>query len=346
MKTRRSRVLLVFMSSAAALATGLSLGTEEESGGTRGDSFEVHTLAELGDRIGKCERMPSERHPGEGVPGDPGFTWNRCTHLVFFWSPSMPLSTLAIAEIQNASQSLGVSLIVAPESVLRGPGGGEGELNRVFPDDTVPLEKLRRLFVKGGATIHFPSMMIVRNGVPQGNAIVGHKPADGYEAVLGQRLMSSGARNGDSSTNFPDGLGIEPPAVTAGESMTMPREGGTRVLWTYQMVPAPGAFFRRVPGTAFVAFDQGGKVYLRNLTTDEQILGPGFVDFVPTPDGRLFVTPGWGYIDYPGLEFYVASEVFRLGREGATDELSPIFQDSEMTDQYPSIGILGRIWTE
>jgi len=75
---------------------------------------------------------------------------------------------------------------------------------------------------------------------------------------------------------------------------------------------------------------------LQHLESGEKLLGPGFIDFVPTPDGKMFVTPSHA----DGLEFYAASEVFREARAGTGPDLPPVFSDGSMDDQYPSVGIL------
>jgi hypothetical protein len=62
------------------------------------------------------------------------------------------------------------------------------------------------------------------------------------------------------------------------------------------------------------------------------------VDFVPTPDGRFFVTPGRNR----EMEFYDASEVFTAAKAGRGRSVAPIYTDPRMRDQYPSIGILSN----
>jgi hypothetical protein len=108
-----------------------------------------------------------------------------------------------------------------------------------------------------------------------------------------------------------------------------------RLVWNAPANPSPGAFFRHVTGTDFVSLDQRGKVYLLDLGTGEKLAGPGFIDFVPTPDGTLFVTPGK---NRTGLEFFAASSVF--ANVDMSDSLHPAYRDRRMTDQYPSIGVL------
>jgi hypothetical protein len=102
-------------------------------------------------------------------------------------------------------------------------------------------------------------------------------------------------------------------------------------------VGVPGAYFRWVPGRDALAYESDRRVYLMSLTDGETRVAPGYVDFVPTPDGRYFVTPGSRNL---GLEFYDADEVFEATRQGRSGAVRPIFTDDRMRDQYPSVGIL------
>jgi hypothetical protein len=80
-------------------------------------------------------------------------------------------------------------------------------------------------------------------------------------------------------------------------------------------------------------------VYLLDLESGESHAAPGYIDFVPTPDGRSFVTPGEGN---GGLEFYDAEQVVEVVARGRIGDIEPIFTDLRMRDQYPSVGILER----
>lgn len=261
-----------------------------------GEPTTVSGLSELGDALMTCEQ-------------------SRCTQLVYFWSASMPLSQLGVAEITAAATGLDIPVVVAPGDAL-GAHGNAAE------------QHLSTALIDAGAKVHFPAVVIVRGGEPQGNAIVGYRRAEGYLALLEPRLRALAA--GRTLPRSPVG----PPAasVVSGDS-----HHELRVVWRRPMNPVPGAFYRRLPGTTYIAYDQGQDVYLLDVATGKRFAAPGFVDFVPTPDGRLFVTPGE---NRSGLEFYTASEVIRLGRLDRTNAFETIFKDTDMTDQYPSVGIL------
>ncbi len=262
---------------------------------------QVASLEELAVRLGECT------------------TKLKCPHLVYVWSPSMPLSQHGMDEITRTAAAIGVPLSILPSAALQdSPGSALG-----------------KGLIAAGATVHYPAVILFDRGAPQGNAIVGYKRFEGYLRVLEPRLAEVVA----GRVGMPAPMGAPVPSLTAnapggGDALDI------RVQWTYPMpAPAPGAFFRRVPGTRFITFDQFQRVHLLNLETGERLLGPGWIDFVPSPDGKLFVTPG---PRNSGLEFYVASEVFRLARSGIPNQFTTAFMDRRMADQYPSVGILAQ----
>ncbi len=292
---------VAFFAVASMVGIVLVARATDSNGADRVGSYQVASLEELAVRLGECTTKPE------------------CPHLVYVWSPSMPLSRHGMDEIVRTAAAIGVPLSVLPSAALQGPAGSA----------------LGKGMIAAGATVHFPSVVVFDRGAPQGNAIVGYKRFEGYLRLLEPRLAEVAA----GRVGMPAPMGAPVPSLTANTP------GGDdaldiRVQWTYPMpAPAPGAFFRRVPGTRFITFDQFQRVHLLNLETGERLLGPGWIDFVPSPDGKLFVTPGPGN---SGLEFYVASDVFRLARSGIPSQFTAAFMDRRMADQYPSVGILAQ----
>jgi hypothetical protein len=64
---------------------------------------------------------------------------------------------------------------------------------------------------------------------------------------------------------------------------------------------------------------------------------PAALDFIPSPDGLLFVTPGGRRT---GLQFFDANLVLHDGAASAPRRVTPFYIDPSMTDQYPSVGVL------
>jgi hypothetical protein len=165
----------------------------------------------------------------------------------------------------------------------------------------------------------------VRAGEPVGTAVLGYKTAAAYEAAIARRL--AGSDDGAATV----GRTLPPPTAVDPEPAA--------VLEDYQVVGVPGAYFRWVPGRDAIAYESGQRVYMLDLGDGQSRVAPGFIDFVPTPDGRFFVTPG--EVD-GGLTFYDADEVFEAVRRGRSADVEPIFTDLTMRDQYPSVGILAQ----
>jgi hypothetical protein len=92
-----------------------------------------------------------------------------------------------------------------------------------------------------------------------------------------------------------------------------------------------------VAGRGALAYESAGRIYLLDLDDGQSRVAPGFVDFVPTPDGRYFVTP---LPRNAGLGFYDADEVFEAADAGEAAAVQPLAVDDRMRDQYPSMGIL------
>ena len=224
-------------------------------------------------------------------------------------------------EIARAAESLHVPLSMVPSAAVHnGP------------------KRLRRALVATGATVHFPSVVLFDGREPRSNAIAGYKRAPAYRTLLRPRLVEL-ASGIPAQAPAPIGA-VASIGLTDGSAAAAPHEEQApeiRVVWRQRLPRPPGAFFRRVPGTRYIAFDLQSIVYLQHLETDERFVAPGFVDFVPTPDGALFVTPGE---NRSGLEFYLASRVLERGRVGAGQHVRPVFVDVEMADEYPSVGIL------
>lgn len=290
------------------------------------------TLEQLVERFEECgptnaattsDAKTATAEPDTALARSPA---NDCIHVVYVWSPRMPLSELAVEEIEAATDELHLPLSILPASEIQGGGHPAG-------DEADEIGRLRDMLIAAGGTVHYPSIVVFRDGEAQGNAFVGHKRAQGYRELLEARLAAIEAGEVRPPAPIPSAAMASVPAVDIeGEG-----DDELRVVWTYPVRPKPGFFFRRVPGTRYITFDQSKKVYLLDLETNERLLGPGFIDFVPSPDGKLFVTPRGGY---GGLEFYVASEVVRLAEAGETDQFETIYLDRELDDQYPSVGIL------
>jgi hypothetical protein len=240
-----------------------------------------------------------------------------CVAIVYAWTPRMPLSRAAIPGIARAAERLDARLTLVAYEELAAYAPWDGGVE-------TPSIPLADEMLAAGALAHAPSVVVARGGSIVGPAILGYKTEEAYEAAISRRIATAPGAAADQA----GGIALEPTAATAPL---------VRRRADYRVVGVPGAYFRWVPGRNAVAYEANQRVYLLDLADGQSRLAPGFIDFVPTPDGRYFVTPG--EVE-GGLTFYDADQVFEAVGRGRPGEAEPIFTDLRMRDQYPSVGIL------
>lgn len=231
----------------------------------------------------------------------------------------MPLSRSGIPHIVRAARALDVPVVlVSTEELLdyaegRHPDSGEGI---DFAD----------AMLEAGALTHAPALTVHAGGGVLGTAILGYKNADAYASLVAERLTLGGSSTGAAG-----------PQIAYARVAALPAAPQTRS--DFAAVGLPGAYFRWVPGTRLVAYESDRSIYLLDLESGENRVAPGWIDFVPTPDGRYFVTPGPGD---EGLTFFDAGDVFDAAERNRSMAVEAIFTDLRMRDQYPSVGILEK----
>ena len=149
-----------------------------------------------------------------------------------------------------------------------------------------------------GALTHAPSLVVHDGAGVVGPAVLGYKSEEAYASLITRRL--AGEFVADDSV---DGLTLPDVAPAPVVAYT-----------DYEAVGVPGAYFKWVPGRRSLAYESAGRIYLLDLENGEQSMAPGYVDFIPTPDGDYFVTP---LPRNAGLGFYDTDEVFAGGPGGA-----------------------------
>jgi len=236
-----------------------------------------------------------------------------CRSIVYLWSPRMPLSRVGVPHVVEAAARLGVPLALVGSEELYDYADG------VVAGRTARIP-LAESMLEAGVLAHAPAIAVLDGSRVLGPAILGYKATAAYAALLARRL------DGNDAEEVPD---TELEAVSPSPD--------ARVRADFEAVGIPGAYFRWVPGRRAVAYESGQRIYLLDLSDGTNLVAPGFVDFVPTPDGRYFVTPG---PEPGGLTFYSADEIFDAAGEHRSGAVEPIFVDLRMRDQYPSVGIL------
>ena len=264
------------------------------------------------------------RHCGEAdIPDEAAEASSdaECTGVIYVASQTMPLSGIGEANIRAAARLLRIRLNVMDESELYS--------RQTDVDDTTASEddRLAAVLASRGATLHYPAVIAYRRGHLLGNAILGYKTFEALATALRERLRPEAATTATQQ------------AVTR-QLVTSSTDRILQVGETTTDLPAagrPGAYFRVVPHSNSIAYESSGTVYLMDRLSGRAQVAPGHVDFVPSPDGRLFVTPSRRRA---GLQFYSAADVFGQLKSFDSGRADPMLIDDEMRDQYPSVGTL------
>jgi hypothetical protein len=216
---------------------------------------------------------------------------------VYVWTERMPLSVFGAREATLAAEALDLPLTILHRNEV-----------------TAGLE---RVLGPAGALDHFPSLILMEQDSVVGLPIVGFLRSQEYEEHLG---LSAASSSSEVVVSTPAEQG--PPLQT---------------IWRRQLRSRIGFFYRYVPRSTLIAFDSAAAVYLLDLTSGSQSRAPGELDFVPSPDGNFFVTPGVGD---PGLRFFDRIQVMGYQAQEGEELPAPAFVDRHLTDQYPSVGLL------
>ncbi len=239
-----------------------------------------------------------------------------CRGIVYAWTPRMPLARSAIPHVVDAARALGVGVtLVSTEELLDYAEGRHPTAVAGVP--------LADAMLEAGVLAHAPALVVHAADEVVGTAILGYKSTAAYVSLVAERL----------------GTATPPRVQRVSYPLTATPPVRDQALSDYDAVGLPGAYFRWVPGTRVVAYESSRSVYLLDLDDGENRIAPGWIDFVPTPDGRYFVTPGPGD---EGLAFFDARDVFDAAARNRSMAVEAIFTDARMRDQYPSVGILGR----
>lgn len=266
--------------------------------------------------------------------GPPPDVRARDVDLVYVRSDLMPLSDEGVPQIADAARRLDLSLHVLDADELYGwldeRGGRRGSVESARDSTAAAL-------IAAGGTVHFPALVVRRGGRPLGPAILGYKTAAAYRDLIAWRL-AEGTRSGGGASGPFAAVSVDGGGVADGADVPNAADVRDRQDWTDLEVPGdPGAYFRWIPGTSRVAFEMDETIHLLDLETGERVRGPGYVDLIPGPDGRILVTPAR---NRGGLDIYEVEAVLTAARRGQGAEIRPVHTDPEMRDQYPSVGLL------
>lgn len=228
---------------------------------------------------------------------------------MYIFAPEMPLSLAGKDRARSAATGLGVAFMaVEADSLYRHTSSDE---------EKTDLTQLFDRVVAAGAGIHYPSLVLVEDGRVVGPAITGFKSEDAYREAI--TASFDGTMSG-SLSELP--WSMRTPAATAVRQLPLP--DGT------------GFYMRVVPGRRMVSLAANGRNLLLDLNSGDWGWAPGELDLIPSPDGKLMVTPDR---KIGGLRFFDARRATLSGASEVSG-LSEIHVDWSIRDQYPSIGVL------
>ncbi len=210
---------------------------------------------------------------------------------VYVWSPRMPLSVSGKETARRAAVALGLAFTAV-------------EVNT--------MESLELVYRNG--TVHYPTLLLYRNGAMLDGAIPGFKSEGAYASLIASRLRE------------PANNRAHKPSATV-PTLWVDRRARITTVSSVPTVRDIGFFFKPVAGTTLVTYTADERAYLFDRSTGMERRIPGHVDPVPTPDG-LFLTR-------PGLIVYPMDAV-------RTGDTTALFIDEELPDEYQTASVIAK----
>ncbi len=242
--------------------------------------------------------------------------------MVYIWSPRMPLSLKGLSEARAAALAMRIPFTAvvaeANDEELR-EISASGAITRA---DKQRMQSLELVYRNG--TIHYPSALFYRDGRIIDGVYPGYKNRDTY-AMYGAlkfaeppdaRFSEGVLRSGDHSlavNNTPAFWVDHNARITNISAVNTPR----RI----------GFFFKPITGTSLVSYNANSIDYFFDIKTSKEIVVPGHIDPVPTPDGR--------FLTLPGLHFHPVADLIG-GNQDA------IFTDPVLPDEYQTASVLSE----
>lgn len=226
--------------------------------------------------------------------------------MIYVWSPGMPLSVDGIQEARAAANALGIAFT----AVVADAGDDDPALRHVAAADARAMESLELVY--RNAAVHYPAVVLYRSGAMVDAVIPGYRNRETYRTMIRALFDAHIDRSSRSPRDAAPAMWVDHNArVSTRSSVDTPRD--------------IGFFFKPVRGTTLVSYTSNDRAYLFDLATRIETRVPGYVDPVPTPDGRFLTRPG--LIVYP---------IPRLVRGDTTS----VYSDPLLPDEYQTASIL------
>jgi hypothetical protein len=238
--------------------------------------------------------------------------------MIYVWSPGMPLSIQGFAEARAAAASLGIAFTAVVADARPGELDSLRVVSRVAariaPSDSRAMESVELVY--RNATVHYPAVVLYKDGAILDAVIPGYKGRDTY------RKLASGM------FDAPEEWGARAAQVTTSADVPKMWVDHRARITNRSSIPTPrdiGFFFKPVSGTNLITYTANDRAYLFDITNGKEMRIPGHVDPVPTPDGRFLTRPGLIVHPMPAL---------------IRGDTASIFIDPELPDEYQTVSIL------
>jgi|GEM_PF-1863571 len=232
--------------------------------------------------------------------------------MIYVWSPRMPLSVSGLEQARRAARDLGIAFI----AVVAEATDADLRTVAVGAEFTMRMESLELVY--HNATIHYPSALFYDAGRIVDGVFPGYKNVETY-VMFAKRQFAANAQTFARPTATDESSAQKTP------KFWVDRNARVTPVASVNTLRRIGFFFKPITGTNFVSYTAGSRAYFFNMKTNEEVTVPGYVDPVPTPDGR--------FLTLPGLLF------FRIPALLAGDQV-PMHTDRTLPDEYQTTSIL------
>jgi hypothetical protein len=167
-----------------------------------------------------------------------------------------------------------------------------------------------------GVPLHFPIILIYKNGRPCGPAIPGYKSLKGYQQIIS--LYDQQCVKLWKTRKMPPHLRVsEFHKANIIRETSIPRENI--------------AYYFKPINDDWITYHTSTQIYFFNRKTGSEFLAPGQFDGFPTPDAQFLTIPA-------PLRFFSLAKIW--ANQNNASNLQSDFSDQLMKDEYQSIGVL------
>src|SRR5579862_3593290 len=227
--------------------------------------------------------------------------------IFYFVSEGMPLSIPGLKNTVEVAKIMGYEVQALNDPV---------EPIKNWNGQSIPIAVPAAYTSAAGVPLHFPIILIYKNGHACGPAIPGYKSLKGYEEIISLYDQQCGSLWKTRKTPSLLAVSHFHTASTIMET-PIPRENI--------------AYYFKLINNDWVTYHANKQVYFFNRRTRTEFMVPGQFDAAPSPDAQFLTLPA-------PLRFFSLAKIWADPNNAAN--LAPDFSDQNMKDEYQSIGIV------